>query len=119
MNDAPRFGFVVEYVKDIETARRFYEEVLGLRTERSHPTFVQFEHFAIASDEPRSGGGEPEIYWLVEDAQSAFDELSRMAEVVLPLREQPFGRVFGVRNPDGRSRYLLELAPDRPSRPSR
>ena len=27
----PQFGFVLEYVKDIEAAKRFYVEVLGLQ----------------------------------------------------------------------------------------
>jgi catechol 2,3-dioxygenase-like lactoylglutathione lyase family enzyme len=40
----PQFGFVVEYVKDIETVKRFYVEVLGFNVEHYHPTFVQFEH---------------------------------------------------------------------------
>ena len=116
MAGSPSFGLVVEYVKDVEASKRFYVDVLGLRVERSHPTFVQFDHFAIAGDEPMARGAEQEIYRLVEDAQRAIEELSRSAEVVLPLGEQPFGKVFGVRDPDGRPRYLLELAATRPSR---
>ena len=30
MNIKPKFGFIVEYVGDIETSKRFYEEVMGL-----------------------------------------------------------------------------------------
>ena len=30
----------------------------------------------------------------------------------------PFGKVFAVNDPDGRPRYLLELARERPSRPA-
>jgi hypothetical protein len=30
--------------------------------QRSHPTFVQFDEFAIASGEPMAGKGEPELY---------------------------------------------------------
>jgi catechol 2,3-dioxygenase-like lactoylglutathione lyase family enzyme len=71
-----RFGFVVEYVKDITAARRFYVEVLGLTVEREHPTYIQFDHFAIASDAPMGGGGEPELYWLVDDAERDFHEAS-------------------------------------------
>ena len=112
----PQFGFVVQYVKDIAAARRFYEEVMGLPVQRSHPTFVQFDKFAIASDEPMAGQGEPELYWLVDDAEAAIAKLSRKAEVSLPLKEQPFGKVFGIRDADGEPRYLLELAKNRPSR---
>lgn len=113
----PQFGFVIEYVKDIETAKRFYVEVLGLDVERTHPTYVQFRNFAITSDAPLAGGGEPEVYWLIDDAEAAFRELSRKADVTLPLTEQPFGKVFGIRDPDGQPQYLLEFALNRPSRP--
>lgn len=115
MSTAPRFGFVVEYVKDIEAARRFYTDVLGLEAERTHPTFVQFDRFAIASDEALGGRDELELYWLVDDVDAAYRELSQKAEISLPLREMPFGRVFAIKNPDGRSRYLLQLARNRPS----
>lgn len=117
MHASAQFGFVVEYVKDIEAARRFYEDVLGLRAQRTHPTFVQFDHFAIASDEPMAGTGAPEVYWLVDDAEQAFRDVSAAATVVLPLRKMPFGTVFGVADPDGQPQYLLELAKNRPSRP--
>ena len=59
MNNKPRFGFVVEYVKDIEAAKNFYIDVLGLEMQRYHPTFVQFDKFAIASDQPIGATGEP------------------------------------------------------------
>jgi catechol 2,3-dioxygenase-like lactoylglutathione lyase family enzyme len=42
MNTKPQFGFVIEYVKDIDAARRFYVEVLGLEIEREHPTYPSF-----------------------------------------------------------------------------
>ena len=117
MSNKPRFGFVVEYVTDIEAAKQFYVEVVGLEVQRYHPTFVQFDRFAIANDVGLSGSREPELYWLVEDAQAAFDDLSGRADVVVPLRQMAFGRVFGIKDPDGQPLYLLELATDRPSRP--
>ncbi len=117
MTNKPQFGLVLEYVTDVEAAKRFYEGVLGLKAERYQPTYVQFKNFAIASDESLSGGREPEVYWLVDDAQAAFDELSPKAEVVMPLRELPFGKVFGIKDPAGQPLYLLEFARERPSRP--
>lgn len=35
MNSKAKFGFVLEYVTDIEATKRFYVEVLGLEVERS------------------------------------------------------------------------------------
>lgn len=117
MSTHPKFGFILEYVTDIEAATRFYVDVLGLKVERSHPVYVQFEHFAIASDESMSGRRDPEQYWLVEDAQAAYDELSQKAEVVMPLKQMPFGTVFGIKDPAGRPLYLLAFAQNRPSQP--
>jgi catechol 2,3-dioxygenase-like lactoylglutathione lyase family enzyme len=113
----PRFGFVVVYVKDIAASKRFYADVLGLRVEREAPTFIQFEHFALAADERLTGGREPEIYWLVDDAEAAERELRGKATIDPPLAQKPFGKVFGVRDPDGGTRLLLEFARSRPSQP--
>jgi catechol 2,3-dioxygenase-like lactoylglutathione lyase family enzyme len=113
----PQFGFVLEYVSDVEAAKDFYVDVLGLEMERYHPAFVQFSHFAIANDESMSGTREPELYWLVNDAEAAFRDLSRTAEVSVPLKQMPFGKVFAIKGPGERPRFVLELARDRPSRP--
>ncbi|HEY0476943.1 MAG TPA: hypothetical protein VGD37_05435 [Kofleriaceae bacterium] len=116
MEDAPPLGFVVRYVPDIEVARRFYVDVLGLEVERYHATFVQFSRFAIASGESLAGGCDTELYWLVDDAERDFRELSVRAEVSLPLKQMPFGKIFGIRDPSGQVCYLLELSRERPSK---
>jgi catechol 2,3-dioxygenase-like lactoylglutathione lyase family enzyme len=118
MSTKLRFGFVIEYVKDIEVAKRFYIDVLGLEVQRQHPTFIQFETFALATDEPMGGEAEQELYWLVDNAEAALSAVSQKTEITLPLKELPFGKVFGIRDPDGRPRYLLELAKNRPSQPT-
>lgn len=102
MNKKPEFGFILEYVTDIEAAKEFYVSVMGLKVERTSPVFVQFKHFAIASDESLSGTNEPEVYWIVEDVQAAFQDLSVRAEVIMPLKEMPFGKVFSIKDPAGR-----------------
>ena len=114
----PTFGFVVRYVTDMEAARRFYQEVMGLKVQREHPTFVQFDSFALASDAPRDPAIREEIYWLVDDIEAAAAKIGGRAEVVTPLETTAFGRIFAVRDPDGRPRYLLEFSKDRPSRPT-
>ena len=121
MSTRPRFAFAVEYVSDVATAKRFYVDILGLEVERDSPTFVQFKdqaghNYAIASDESLSGRSELELYWLVDDAEAAFSELSQRAEVSLPLEQRPFGKVFGIKDPKGQPQYLLEWAQNRPSR---
>ncbi len=118
MNINPKFGFVVEYVTDIEAAQRFYVEVLGFKVERYHPTFIQFDHFAIASDESIGGTRAPEVYWLVDNAEAALAALSEKTEISIPLKQMPFGKVFAVKDPVGQLCFLLEFASSRPSQPA-
>jgi predicted enzyme related to lactoylglutathione lyase len=115
MSIQPEFAFYLEYVSDVDAAMRFYTDVVGLKVERYHPTFVQFDRFAIASDASMSGTREAEVYWTVPDAEAAFSELSQKAQVVMPLKQMPFGKVFGIQGPTGKPLYLLELAQNRPS----
>ncbi len=117
MTGKPQFGFILEYVSDIEATKKFYTDVLGLEVQRYHPTYVQFEHFAIASDESMSGTREREVYWLVDDAEAAFKDLSSKAEVIVPLKEMPFGKVFGIKDSSGQPMYLLQFSQNRPSQP--
>lgn len=115
MNQEPKFGFVVEYVKVMDASKRFYTEVLGLKMERYHPNWIQFEHFALANDESLTGAREQEVYWLVEDIGSVYKDLSQKAEIIVPLKEMPFGKVFAVKDPGGKPRFLLEFSQNRPS----
>ncbi len=117
MSIKPTFGFVLEYVTDVEAAQRFYVDVLGLEVERMHPVFIQFKNFALASDSSQSGSREPEMYWLVDDADVAFQEFSQKTEIIMPLKQTPYGKVFGIKDPAGQPLYLLEFARERPSQP--
>lgn len=119
MSSKVRFGFVLEYVADVEAAKRFYVDLLGLEVERDHPTFVQLKdeagvNFAITSDAPL-GDGTPELNWVVDDAEAAYRALSQQAEVSLPLQQMPFGKIFGIKGPAGRPHYLVEFSQNRPS----
>lgn len=115
MMSKPKFGFFLEYVSDIEAAKRFYVDIFGLEVERTSPVFVQFKHFAIAGDESMTGTRDPEVYWVVENAEVSFQEFSQKAEIVMPLKQMPFGKVFGIKDPEGQVQYLIEFAQDRPS----
>jgi predicted enzyme related to lactoylglutathione lyase len=120
MTNQPRFGFVVEYVDDVATAKSFYTDVLGLTIDRESPNFIQFSdpagvNHAIASDESLSGSGDPEIYWVVDDAGALFERLATKAEVTLPLTTKPFGTVFGLKDPAGQTQFFIEFARSRPS----
>jgi catechol 2,3-dioxygenase-like lactoylglutathione lyase family enzyme len=115
-----RFAFPIEYTQDIPGTKRFFTDVLGLEVDRDHPTFVQFKDdngaaYAIASDAPMANGDIPELWWMVDNAEAACAEMSKSAEVAMPLRELPFGKCFGIKNPNGQIHYVLEFAAQRPS----
>jgi len=117
-----RFAFPVEYVPDIDSAKRFYVDVFGYRVERDHPVFVQLRGadgnaFALAGDQPMEPGKNLELWWEVDDAEAALRELSSKAEIAMPLQQYPFGKVFAVANPAGERCYVLEWATERPSQP--
>jgi catechol 2,3-dioxygenase-like lactoylglutathione lyase family enzyme len=119
-NPKAQFAFALEYVTDVQATKRFCVDVLGLEIDREAPTFVQFKDqtgasFAIASDEPMDTSGGPELWWLVDDAESAFKTLSAKAKVSTPLRQMPFGKCFGLQDTAGQVHYLLEFAQQRPS----
>jgi predicted enzyme related to lactoylglutathione lyase len=111
-----RFGFALEYVKDIEAAKRFYVDVVGLEVKRQAPQFVQFEGFAIASDQPMGSAKQRELYWLVDDAEAAFDDARKKAQITMPLKQLSFGKVFAIKGAAGQPCYLVQFAADRPSR---
>lgn len=116
----PRFGFALEYVPDIEAAKRFYVEVLGLEVEREAPVFVQFKdraggRFAVACDESMTSERGLELYWPVDDLEAASHEVSLKAEICMPLKTLPFGKVLGIKDPAGRSQFLIEFSSNRPS----
>jgi catechol 2,3-dioxygenase-like lactoylglutathione lyase family enzyme len=122
MTHKATFGFVLEYVSDVQRAKGFFTDVLGLQVERDHPTFVQFKTsggaYALASDERMEPGrGDPELWWVVDDARSAFAEMSARADVAMPLREMPFGTCFGIKDPAGQVHYMIQLSANRPSQP--
>ena len=115
-----QFAFALEYVSNIEAAKRFAVDVLGLEIDREAPNFVQFKTgYALTSDEqmePSRASG-PELWWVVDDADSAFRDMSANAQVSMPPRQMPFGTCFGIQDPAGQVHYVLEFARNRPSQP--
>jgi len=120
-SNSPRFGFVLEYVQDVNEAKSFYTDILGLTVSRESPEFIQFADtegvgWAIASDASMSGETKPETYWIVEDIAALEKSLSAKVRITHPLEERPFGQVFGVADPAGETQYLVEFAKERPSK---
>jgi predicted enzyme related to lactoylglutathione lyase len=105
-------NFVILHVQDLPAARQFYTEALGYTIERESPEFVQFDSrggatLALGTED---AGAPTELWWFVDDAETACADLrSKGVVVVAPPHEEPFGRAFEVADPAGNVVRLLQL----------
>jgi catechol 2,3-dioxygenase-like lactoylglutathione lyase family enzyme len=120
MATSVRFAFPLQYTRNMDATKRFFTDVLGLQLDRDHPTFVQLRdasgaNYALATDEPLVPTTGAELWWVVDNAEQACAEMSKKAELVVPLTQMPFGTCFGLKDPSGQVHYLLQFAQQRPS----
>lgn len=105
-------NFVLIHVDDVASARTFYTEKLGLTVADEQPGFVQFGQpggqgaaFAVVE----RGAEVPELWWDVEDIDTAYAELKQWGVEVLSEPEaRPFGRTFAIKDPAGNTQHLLQ-----------
>jgi lactoylglutathione lyase len=109
-------NFVMLHVPDIEQARAFYTEKLGMVVEDQQPGFVQFKQNAgmgaiFALDE--QAGASPyqgvELWWMVDNADATYAALvSNGVETVSQPADEPFGRAFTIKDPAGNSINMFQ-----------
>jgi predicted enzyme related to lactoylglutathione lyase len=112
-------NFVIVHVPDVEKARAFYTEKLGLEVEDQQPDFVQFKQpmgqgatFSLAKGtSPTVSTDEgTELWWFVDDADATYSGLAaRDVEVIIKPHDEPFGRAFAIKDPYGTIIYMLQL----------
>ena len=102
-------NFVLLHVPDVEKARAFYTEKLGLKVEDQAPDFVQFQQpmgngaaFALSKGEDAATLSGAELWWFVDDADKTHaDLIARGVEVVSKPVDEPFGRTLAIKDPAG------------------
>jgi predicted enzyme related to lactoylglutathione lyase len=101
--------YAIVTTDDVPRARRFFTEKLGLGTEDDHADeFSQFTTregtmWAIWRTPEVHKPGDIMLYLLVEDADAAYRTWKeRGVEMVTDPHDEPFGRTFAFRDPDGR-----------------
>ncbi len=112
-------NFVMLHVSDLKKAIPFYTEKLGLTIEDQMEGFVQFKQprgtGAFLALEQRSDSTpiqNIELWWIVDDADAAFAELSaKDVKIAQPLQDEPFGRTFAIQDPFGNTLYMMKLRP--------
>ena len=109
-------NFVMLHVPDIEQARTFYTEKLGLVVEDQQPAFVQFKQhagmgaiFALGEDAGASPHQGVELWWMVDNADATYATLvSNGVENASQPTDEPFGRAFTVKDPAGNSISMFQ-----------
>lgn len=101
--------YAIVTTDDVVRARAFYTEKLGLGTEDDQgDTFSQFTTrdgtmWAIMQRPPTAPAGGTSLYLEVDDVDEAYKTWrERGVEMVSEPANQPFGRVFSFKDPDGR-----------------
>lgn len=110
-------NFILLHVSDVEQARTFYTEKLGLVVEDQQPDFVQFQQpmgngaiFALSKSSDNATLQGAELWWYVDDANKTFADLvAQGTEVVSKPVDEPFGRVFAIKDPAGHTLHMLQL----------
>lgn len=121
------FQSVVLFVRDIATARRFYEELLGQRVMMDLGLNVDFGGFALwqadhatrtifgeeARNSARLGRDNVEVYFESDEIEALFATLEAAdVEILHGPAEQPWGQsTLRVRDPDG---HIVEVGEPMP-----
>src|ERR687886_765089 len=102
--------YAIVTTDDVPRARRFFTEQLGLGTEDDQgDAFSQFTTrdgtlWAVMRAPEGAPPGGTELYLLVDDGDAAYRAWKeRGVEMVTEPRDEPFGRTFAFRDPDGRT----------------
>ena len=106
--------FIVRHVQDVAAARAFYTEKLGFEVADEGPGFVQFAApngaALLLSQETGNPDDLPiELWWVVDDADAtAADLAAKGIEIAVPLKDEPFGRTFAIKDATGGLCHLLQ-----------
>ena len=106
---------IVWYSEDLDRARAFYRDVLGLPLLLDEGHVIHFDagtvRLAIHRCPPRESREAPEGFLVfgVDDLAAAYEELSKRGAVFLGAPAQrPYGRVAYLHDPAGHEIGLLE-----------
>jgi catechol 2,3-dioxygenase-like lactoylglutathione lyase family enzyme len=100
-------NIVILRVADVEEARRFYGETLGMAIESETPGFFSVQpvdgqgaSLGVGVGQPSGNGAE--IWWRVDDADALHAALvARDVRITEEPQDRPFGRAVSFADPAG------------------
>ena len=109
---------VTLYVSDLERAKKFYEETLGLEKKYEYSSYIGFECGGVEIGlNPKLEKGQrasplsPPVNFLVEDVEKLYNELKRKGvKFTKELHEEPWGgKQAPFTDPDGNTLEILQI----------
>ncbi len=109
---------VTFYVSDLERAKKFYEETLGLEKKYEYSSYVGYECGGVEVGLiPKLEEGQsvsplsPPVEFLVSDVEQAYRELKQKGvNVIKELHEEPWGgRQATFTDPDGNMLEIVQI----------
>lgn len=104
---APKLGYVIEFVGDMDRAVKFYRDVLGLPLKFQSPGWSEFSTgetlLALHPASDKNPPGKVEIGFNVPELQKVYEQLSaKGVEFPMPPRKQDFGGLLAqLRDSEG------------------
>ncbi|GGR26248.1 VOC family protein [Deinococcus ruber] len=97
---------VVLHIPEIQRARRYFTDILGFEVAQEHPgnilEFAAAGGAELALMPGEAGRFSADLWLIVPEVDSYHTRLaSAGADIVEPLQDGPFGRMFSVLTPDG------------------
>ena len=106
------------YVSDMERAKRFYEETLGLEKKYEYSSYVGFECGGVEiglipklENGKKVGPLSPPVDFLVDDVEKVYNELKQKGvEFIEELHEEPWGgKQATFTDPDGNILEIVQI----------
>lgn len=106
--------FVVVNVPSVAAVRDFYAETLGFTVVTESPAFLQLRtaagggaDYALSESADAKPGENPELWWLVDDADATYVELKgKGVGIASEPMDLPFGRAFAIHDPAGNTLHF-------------
>ena len=105
------------HVSDLQKAKKFYEEILGLEKKYGYSSYVGFECGGVEIGlVPKTKGQKvtavaPSVEFLVDEVEKAYRELkSKGVKFIKEMHEEPWGgKQATLTDPDGNILHITQI----------